>query len=182
MDNRWLEPWPIFDGTLRDNSLREIASRFQGLLDMMPIDPNLDLFSEDVWKNLYASHGVNASAPFARDLEASRVFREWIDTHEIDSSYTHYIAGEDSTSPYGLTKDSKIKFQITDYGDGVVDWERSVNGITSIWLAESKHHAILPKSRKVINGILDLIDDHSPGHLTKFNKNFNNQTIGERIG
>ena len=170
LGKEWFGTLPIFDGTLWENSVREILSKYGGLLDLMPADDPLDLFSDKTWKTLYDLSGINARYLQKEDLDSSKEFRTWLNKNPINNQYTFYIRGERDATPSGLKIEkrgskSNVIFEHTNYGDAVSEWASSKD-IDNTFHASGVHHAFLPRTDVVISTISELIEN-KPTSLPK---------------
>ena len=164
LGNDLSEPQSAREGSFRIDSIREIMSRFPGLLAMMPRHSELDLFCAQTWSELYDLCGITAQKLTQKDLDNALAFRQWLDSIPLENSHTWYIRGEFMFTPYGMSLNhstpalaTKVKFQHSNHGDGISDWQLGSGPMTNVLIAPNVNHVFLSTKSSVIHEIRKLI-------------------------
>ena len=97
--DRRIQALTTLDLRHEQRALLNIVRRFPFLLEVLPRDPTIDLFSPAGWDTLAALHpAADWVAPDAKDLEAARKVRDALDRAPIDPDRVFYIAGTGENS------------------------------------------------------------------------------------
>ena len=149
------------DGT---HSEREIVEKyvkfFPGLIEMMPdkrLRPNEDYFKFSYWP-------ASTVKPDRGTLRSSKTAKATLP--EVDDRFIQIIGMSENTLQAAQIKNGKFHFDINNDGDGTVPREFAEMGGGDRYYADQEHQK-LPRDRKVIKGIADIL---KTGATTKLRK------------
>ncbi|MFT3947384.1 MAG: CHAT domain-containing protein [Agriterribacter sp.] len=144
-------------------TLINMFSRFQGLLNLLPIHGDIDFGSKKVWDDFRSASGINIDSipdEFLKNFsEYSKLVKKGIEN--IDYTNIIYIAGkDDETVKEYKIENGNLQFYSTAEGDQSVTWEsgipKQINRETSLYYTNASHGALAKKSF-LFKGFLDLL-------------------------
>jgi pimeloyl-ACP methyl ester carboxylesterase len=156
---RLLKLFTVADFAHDKKELLDIFARYPGILEMLPVGGEFDLFSEGAWQRLEESlEGDGWVVPSSDGLVEARRTRSKLDRQTLDPTRVVYVAGCARTTPIDLELDGKagVRFLGTWRGDGRVPWDGGIpNGIQA-WYADTEH-GNLAAYEPAFGGLLDLL-------------------------
>jgi len=158
------------DITMSGKEQLAVTSRFPGVLDLLPLDPNLDLFSTESWKSLQSvdKAGDEWALPEATDLANARDLHALLGKAPFDPEIMLYIAGLGPTVDGVHIHDDgvgrKILFTRTPEGDGRVPWNTGILPGMPVWYVEAEH-GDLPRHAPAFPGIMELLEKGTTASL-----------------
>ncbi len=148
--------------------LLKIASQFQGVLELLPVDPNEngdEIRQAQTWTSYKAGDaGSDWPTPPAAVLAQSRTVWDDLANHDplIGDERLIYVAGMAAQTPVkAQVIDGRFELLSTPAGDGRVPW---ASGIPTVCTANGRVyyvdavHGDLPKTREAFDGYIDLIE------------------------
>jgi tetratricopeptide (TPR) repeat protein len=121
-----------------------IVARYPGILEMMPVDPALDLFDAGGWERIRRADGGKWALPKSEELARARELRRHLSESSIDTERMLYLAGRARSTPWRLllgegTRDHSVRFQATPQGDGRVPWSTGIPEGVRAWYVDAEH-------------------------------------------
>ncbi|HOY59253.1 MAG TPA: CHAT domain-containing protein, partial [Verrucomicrobiota bacterium] len=155
----------LVDFTQTQSQLLQIISGFPGVLEMLPPDPQHDLFAPAFWTNLLAQVGPQAGwvAPPPQALEAARATRAWLDQNPPQSDRILYVAGCAPETPVALEvvtragERTEVRFHGSAAGDGRVPWSTGVPRNVRTWFMRDVAHGDLAAHEPAFPALLELL-------------------------
>ncbi len=114
----------LIDLKSNEQQLLQTVAAFAGLIEMLPADPDNDLFTEAGWRTLDIDARHTKALPSAAVLQAARATRQLLESPDsVDARHMVYVAGGAPATPFRYrTSGASIEFMATSQGDGTVPW------------------------------------------------------------
>ncbi|MDH4100776.1 MAG: CHAT domain-containing protein, partial [Nitrospirota bacterium] len=139
------------------------ASRFPGVLAMLPKDSGEDYFSPSTWMAYHRQAGDGWVLPTDDDLKKAGEFRALLDNGAVDPRRMIYVAGCADVTLAGMhldenaeDPDERIKFTATTRGDGRVTWDSGIPKDIPTWYMDAEH-GDLPAHEEAFDAIEELL-------------------------
>lgn len=163
----------LMDFTQTQSQLLRVIARFPGVLEMLPSDPQHDLFAPAFWTNLLDQVGPRAGwvAPPAPALEAARATRAWLDQNPPQSDRILYVAGCAPETPVALEvltragARTEVRFHGSREGDGRVPWSTGVPRNVRTWFMRDVVHGDLAAHEPAFPALLELLQTGTTARL-----------------
>lgn len=153
---------------LRNNQdeLLAVISRFQGLLDLLPLDDDNKIHPDAIWGAFERQLGPKWQRPLKTALEKAQ--RHWnaIDGKGLDSTHVFYIAGQAKNTPVSVRWQNTIEFLASSHGDGQVPWSTGIPGNINHWFVDAVHGEI-PEYQPGFKGMLEILTTGTTQLLTR---------------
>ncbi|KMO40239.1 hypothetical protein VQ03_14505 [Methylobacterium tarhaniae] len=161
--DRTLQALAMLDVTASRRELLDVVSRFPAVLEMLPHDPDFNLFTAAGWSRL-ADLDLDRAAwaqPDQADLADARAVRDDLAAGPFDPERMVYIAGQAPTPERlliaaGPAGGQQVLFGMTEEGDGRVPWRTGILPGMRAWYAPAAH-GDLPRYRPGFAAITDLL-------------------------
>jgi tetratricopeptide (TPR) repeat protein/pimeloyl-ACP methyl ester carboxylesterase len=141
--------------------LSEIVSRFRGLLELLPVDGDRDLFKLGAWQQMKEAddpEGCSWMKPDQNVLQDAFHLREVLARGPVDPERMLYIAGQAPATPIGIEiGDGEVVFVASREGDGRVPWQSGLLEGVPTWYMPEVKHGRLPAHRPAFAAIDDLL-------------------------
>ena len=161
--DRTLQALAMLDVTASRREILDVVSRFPAMLEMLPDDPELNLFTAAGWSRLADLDPDRAAwaQPDQADLANARAVRDDLAAGPFDPERMVYIAGQAPTPERlliapGPTGGQQVLFGMTAEGDGRVPWRTGILPGMRAWYAPAAH-GDLPRYRPGFAAITDLL-------------------------
>ena len=145
------------------HELLEIISRFPGVLEMLPDDPQMDFFAPATWTRLAEVDGQGWLLPAGAALRAAHAARGRLSATLPHADRVLYVAGWAPATPIGLEVHTRAKpgerlrFVATSRGDGRVPWESGILEGLRTWYMADAEHGDLANHAPAFGALLDLL-------------------------
>ena len=144
------------------DELLAVLRKFQGILELLPVDADHRLPAEELWHDFQEVLGKGWKRPLKLDLKAAQKTWEQLEGKGLDAGRVFYIAGRADETPtaYRIVEHKKqreIRFFSTVQGDGQVTWKSGIpEGITH-WYVDAVHGDI-PDHEPAFKAMLEILE------------------------
>lgn len=135
----------LLDLTSSRNALAGLVGAFPGLLDMLPVDPQANVFADGWWDPLVGVLDQGWPKPRTDLLEGALKNRRKLDADgQPDPRYSIYVAGIAKETPWGVglvgrNGSARLELRGTSRGDGRVTWASGIPAGVPTWYMEAVH-------------------------------------------
>lgn len=177
-----LQQLTLLDFTRNWNHLLEIIIHFPGVLELLPIDNNYQLFGMDIWQELQKHDSdmqrMCSPLPVREELQNAQRTLESVLATPLDPGRTLYVAGQAPETPVGwhfetvrdpehiLPDHHLIAFEATSRGDGKVPWDSGIPANIKSWYLPDVEHGDLPAHEEAFPAYLELLQNGATTRLT----------------
>jgi pimeloyl-ACP methyl ester carboxylesterase/tetratricopeptide (TPR) repeat protein len=144
------------------DQLLGVLRRFQGILELLPVDSGYQLPAESLWLEFQEIQGNDWKRPLKKDLKAAQKTWQKIADKGLDPRYVFYIAGRADETPesYRIVtnkSEREISFFSTAQGDGQVTWKSGIPMGMSHWYVDAIHGDI-PDHEPAYRAMLEILE------------------------
>ncbi len=142
------------------NELLEVISRFEGILELLPVDEDHKLPGAQIWDRYQRVLDDDWKRPDPRHLRDAQKTWSKLKDAGLDPGHVYYIAGRADATPVDLEIDEvekKICILSTRLGDGLVTWESGIPQGMKHWYVDAVHGDI-PDHQPAFNAMLEILE------------------------
>jgi tetratricopeptide (TPR) repeat protein/pimeloyl-ACP methyl ester carboxylesterase len=125
------------------NELLDVLRKFQGVLELLPLDADDRVPGDAMWTDFKASLGTKWNRP--TKVIVKKVQQTWVKLQGkgLEPTHVFYIAGHADETPADVKidngKEKKIRFFSTSQGDGQVPWNTGIPEGVKRWYVDAVH-------------------------------------------
>ncbi len=145
------------------DELLDVLRRFQGMLELLPLDADNRVPEDAMWTGFRASLGDKWKRPSKEIVKKAQQTWEMLSDKGLEPTHVFYIAGHADETPADVKIDNdadkkkKIRFFSTSQGDGQVPWDTGIPEAIKHWFVDAVHGDI-PDHQPAFEGMREVLE------------------------